>query len=94
MKHNLLLTALLSLFLTISTNAQTGTITELFGFPCGSLTQPCPDGQMPDSLLQASDGNFYGTAAANINNNRLSRGGTIFKITSSGQFTLLFVART
>jgi uncharacterized repeat protein (TIGR03803 family) len=89
-KRSLFCTALLSLFLATSADAQTGTITELFGFPCGSLTQPCPDGQMPDSLLQACDGNFYGTSAANINNNRLSRGGTIFKITSSGQFTLLY----
>jgi len=80
----------LCLFFAGSAHAQSGTITELFGFACGALAQPCPDGQMPDSLLQASDGNFYGAAAASINNNRLSRGGTIFKITPAAKFTLLF----
>jgi uncharacterized repeat protein (TIGR03803 family) len=54
------------------------TITELFGFPC-STTTGCPDGSNPGSLIQASDGNFYGTARS-----------TVYKITASGQFTLLY----
>jgi uncharacterized repeat protein (TIGR03803 family) len=90
-KRTLFLALFLGLSLVTAAHAQSsGTITELFGFPCGSASQPCPDGQMPDSLLQATDGNFFGTAAANINNNRVSQGGTIFKITPTGQFTLLF----
>jgi uncharacterized repeat protein (TIGR03803 family) len=90
MKRAAISTFLVCLFFAASVHAQSGTITELFGFPCGSGGQPCPDGQMPDSLLLGSDGAFYGSAASNINNNRVSRGGTIFKITSAGQFTLLY----
>jgi uncharacterized repeat protein (TIGR03803 family) len=55
------------------------TITELFGFPCNY--NGCPDGGSPSTLIQASDGNFYGTTA-----------NTIFKITPAGKFTLLFTA--
>lgn len=91
MKRTLFLALFLGLSLATAAHAQSsGTITELFGFPCGSASQPCPDGQMPDALLQATDANFYGTAAANISNNRVSQGGTIFKITPTGQSTLLF----
>ncbi len=58
----------------------TPTVTELFGFPC-SYTTGCPDGSAPNSLIQASDGEFYGATAT-----------TIFKITAGGKFTLLFTA--
>jgi uncharacterized repeat protein (TIGR03803 family) len=40
-------------------------------------------------MIQASDGNFYGVAQASI-----PGGGTIFKVTSSGQLTELFVFLT
>ena len=40
-------------------------------------------------MIQASDGNFYGVAQASI-----PGGGTIFKMTSSGQLTKLFVFLT
>jgi uncharacterized repeat protein (TIGR03803 family) len=53
------------------------TITELFGFPAA-------DGQDPDYLIQASDGSLYGTTYLG--------GGTVFKVTPSGQFTLLLTA--
>jgi uncharacterized repeat protein (TIGR03803 family) len=52
-------------------------LTELFGFAN-------PNGDDPDYLIQASDGNFYGTTYLG--------GGTVFKLTPSGQFTLLFAA--
>jgi uncharacterized repeat protein (TIGR03803 family) len=65
-------------------------ITELFGFPCNALTLQCADGRDPVALFQSSDGNFYGVAAVSQNINRVSRGGTVFKITAGGQFTLLF----
>jgi uncharacterized repeat protein (TIGR03803 family) len=71
-----------SLFLALSvlTVAPAGAapaITQLFGFPGA-------DGHDPDWLIQASDGNFYGTTYIG--------GGTVFKIRPSGQFTLLLTA--
>jgi len=57
----------------------TGTLTTLYSFCPGNF---CTDGEIPESeLLQASDGNFYGTT--NLG------GGTVFKITASGEFTSL-----
>ena len=47
-----------------------------------------PDGANPYAgLMQASDGNFYGTTKAGGNGNNA---GTIFKITSTGSFTSLY----
>jgi uncharacterized repeat protein (TIGR03803 family) len=47
---------------------------------------PATDGRSPKgSLLQASDGSFYGTTSAGGKNNA----GTIFKITSGGNFSVL-----
>jgi hypothetical protein len=43
-------------------HAQTGAIVQLFSFPCSAETGNCPSGTWPDVLIQASDGNFYGTA--------------------------------
>lgn len=59
----------------------TPTIRELFGFPFNSSTG-YPDGSDPNSLIQGSDGNLYGTAYL--------AGGSVFKITPAGQFTLLY----
>jgi hypothetical protein len=39
-------------------------------------------GNMPNSLIQASDGNFYGTTYLSV--------GTVFKLTPDGQFTTVF----
>lgn len=66
-------------------NAQTFSIHELFGFPCSSSTLVCPDGEGPNAIIQASDGNFYGVAGQSI-----PGGGTVFKITSSGEITELY----
>ena len=66
------------------------TITQLYAFSCNSQTLLCPDGRDPVDLFQSSDGNFYGIAAVTQNINRISRGGTIFKISSGGTFTLLY----
>jgi uncharacterized repeat protein (TIGR03803 family) len=91
---NLLAASFLALFLTVRLPAQNSepTITQLFEFVCNSKTGVCPDGKAPNSLLQSADGNFYGTTTAGgIGNNAA---GTVFKITPSGQLSLLhtFVA--
>ena len=61
-----------------------GTLTTLYNF-C-SLSS-CSDGSQPSAgLIQASDGNFYGTTYAGGANSK----GTVFKITSSGTLTTLY----
>jgi uncharacterized repeat protein (TIGR03803 family) len=61
----------------------TGTLTTLYAF----CSQPgCTDGESPGGLIQASDGNFYGSTAIGGANNE----GTIFKITPRGILTTLY----
>ena len=56
-----------------------GALTTIYTF---CLQYPCTDGSNPDAaLIQATDGNFYGTSAGG--------GGTVFKITPSGTLTTL-----
>lgn len=63
-----------------------------FSFVCsGTSTGPCPNGAVPNSLIQASDGNFYGTTAnsgTNANGQTIM-GGTVFSLAPAGKFTLL-----
>lgn len=67
-----------------------GTLTTLYGF-CSF--NACPGGNTPFAgLIQATDGNFYGTTTSGGN---LSCGsgngcGTVFKITSAGTLTTLY----
>jgi uncharacterized repeat protein (TIGR03803 family) len=69
-----------------------GSLTTLYSF----CAQPnCTDGEYPEAkLLLGSDGNFYGTtywAGANANNLLYDDGGgTVFKITPSGNLTTLY----
>jgi uncharacterized repeat protein (TIGR03803 family) len=65
------------------------TITQLFGFVCDSTGQTCPDGENPNSLIQSSDGNFYGTAPFSGSDTTTSFG-TVFKVTPSGQLTVIY----
>jgi uncharacterized repeat protein (TIGR03803 family) len=77
-----------------------GTIFEIT--PSGQLTtihafcaqSGCPDGKLPQSgLIQASDGNFYGTTeygGANTNTTAPFGGGTIFQLSPSGTLTTLY----
>jgi len=59
-----------------------GTLTTLYSF-CSAAG--CTDGQYPTGpLLQAADGNLYGTTYGGGNGN-----GTIFRITTDGAFTSL-----
>lgn len=69
----------------------TGELATLYSF-C-SQGSPCADGAEPDAeLIQATDGNFYGTTPGGGTNSF----GTVFKITPAGKLTTLysFCART
>jgi uncharacterized repeat protein (TIGR03803 family) len=65
----------------------TGALTTLYSFSCNST---CPGGYQPYSgLVQATDGNFYGTTTSG--GTGLNGGeGTIFEITPSGTLTTLY----
>jgi uncharacterized repeat protein (TIGR03803 family) len=72
-------------------DAPKATINQLFAFPCPlSQSGVCSKGYAPNVLLQASDGNFYGAAQLTTIGSSNPQGGTLFKITPTGQFTLLF----
>jgi uncharacterized repeat protein (TIGR03803 family) len=90
MKH-LLLLALSAAFGLSGTITAQNMPAQLFAFSCkGAFQQSCANGGEPFMLIQASDGNFYGTtlvSQAGISN---PQGGSIYKITPAGQFTLLF----
>jgi uncharacterized repeat protein (TIGR03803 family) len=69
-----------------------GTLTTLYSFCSQS---GCTDGSAPDgALIQATDGNFYGTTrngGTNDNDTCISGGcGTIFQITLGGTLTTLY----
>ena len=64
-----------------------GVLTPLYSF-CSQYdlkTATCVDGQVPGSLIEGSDGNFYGITSAG---GQFS-GGTVFMLTPSGTFTTL-----
>ncbi len=69
---------------TIFKMTPSGTLTSLYSF----CSQPnCTDGKTPDGvLLQAADGNFYGTTYYGGGTDS----GTVFVITPSGSFTSLY----
>jgi uncharacterized repeat protein (TIGR03803 family) len=60
-----------------------GALTTLYNF-C-SQRPGCADGAAPVGLIQATDGNFYGSASSGA-----IGGGTVFKITPSGTLTTLY----
>jgi uncharacterized repeat protein (TIGR03803 family) len=86
-------TLVLGLSLAVTARAQSsGTINQLFAFTCttGTRSDTCPQGARPDIILQASDGNFYGAAQVTDEGVSDPQGGTLFKLTPSGEFTKLF----
>jgi uncharacterized repeat protein (TIGR03803 family) len=65
---------------------RSGALTTLYTF-CSRTD--CADGKFPNGLIQASDGNFYGTTAeGGVNAN--GGDGTVFKITPGGKLTTLY----
>lgn len=61
-----------------------GTLTTLYSF-CSQIN--CADGSNPSAtLVQASDGNLYGTT----NSDGVNFAGTVFRITPAGQLTTLY----
>jgi uncharacterized repeat protein (TIGR03803 family) len=60
-----------------------GVLTSIYSF-CSQAN--CADGSSPNGILQATDGNFYGTTMTGGASSR----GTIFKLTPQGAFTLLY----
>ncbi len=72
---------------TFFTITPTGTLTILYNF-CS--LKNCTDGAYPNGLVQAADGDFYGTTNSGGTNICDNYGcGTIFKITPTGQLTTL-----
>lgn len=61
-----------------------GTLTTLHSF-CAGTGGSCSDGELPNPIIQASTGVFYGTAYYGGTNNV----GTVFSLTSSGTLTVL-----
>ena len=62
--------------------APAGKLTTIYSF-CSQTK--CTDGESPSGLMQATDGNFYGTAAAGTN-----KEGTVFELTTGGALTTLY----
>jgi uncharacterized repeat protein (TIGR03803 family) len=61
-----------------------GTVTTLHSFPGP------PDGAFPSgTLVQAVDGNFYGTTSAGASTNMPLPSGTVFRVTPAGAVTIL-----
>jgi uncharacterized repeat protein (TIGR03803 family) len=68
-----------------------GALTTLYSF-CSQVdpvTKNCLDGEIPDGLIEANDGNFYGTTFEGGANSFVPAG-TIFKITPGGVLTTLY----
>jgi len=64
---------------------------QLFGFFCqgSGQSESCPDGARPDSIIRASDGNFYGFAEVSREDTSNPQGGTLFRLTPAGQISIL-----
>jgi uncharacterized repeat protein (TIGR03803 family) len=67
-----------------------GQFTTLYTFVCTNGEGDCPDGQAPNGLIQASDGNLYGTTVLDGGAHGGSAGGTIFQVTTTGALTTLY----
>jgi uncharacterized repeat protein (TIGR03803 family) len=70
---------------TVFKMTQGGVLTTLHSF-CSRSN--CSDGEVPDGLVQATDGNFYGSTAGGGANGYSY--GTLFEITPAGKFKVLY----
>ncbi|MGD0569390.1 MAG: choice-of-anchor tandem repeat GloVer-containing protein [Candidatus Sulfotelmatobacter sp.] len=61
-----------------------GKLTTLYSF-CKQTN--CADGDYPNGLVQARDGNFYGTTSGNV---AAGPWGTVFEITPKGELTTIY----
>jgi uncharacterized repeat protein (TIGR03803 family) len=68
---------------TVYRMTRAGKLTTIYTF---CPTSPCNDGGYPIGLMQASNGNFYGVAS----NYGVGNNGTIFEISRSGVFKILY----
>jgi uncharacterized repeat protein (TIGR03803 family) len=66
-----------------------GVLTTLYSF-CRQGAALCPDGYGAGALVQAANGDLYGTTSNGGVNSGGASGGTIFKITPSGTLTTLY----
>lgn len=96
MKAKLALTVLFTLLITLlagSAFAASAQFSALYTFTCtGSQFErsgPCPQGGRPDSLIQGSDGNFYGAAQVSMEGTSAPNGGTVFSLTPTGTLKVL-----
>jgi uncharacterized repeat protein (TIGR03803 family) len=64
-----------------------GEFTQLYSFCPNS---GCADGRIPNGIVEGPDGNFYGTARAGGGGNVNGGAGTIFSISPTGQFKVLY----
>src|SRR5580693_970256 len=72
---------------TIFKLSPSGALTTIYSFCSHStISVSCTDGQGPNALVKATNGNFYGATYAGGANGD----GTIFEITSSGKLTTLY----
>ena len=85
--------AILLTLLAVALHAAGQQPTPVHTFTCnGSAflrSGPCSNGGRPDSVLQGSDGNFYGSAQVSMEGSSTPTGGTVFSLTPAGKFTLL-----
>jgi uncharacterized repeat protein (TIGR03803 family) len=67
-------------------------LTAVHTFVCKNPqdTGPCPLGGGATSLIQGSDGNFYGTAERTGEGGNAPAGGLVYSLTASGTFTKLY----
>jgi uncharacterized repeat protein (TIGR03803 family) len=77
----------LSLVTAASAQSSKANVSVLFSFPCDQ-SGTCPDGYFPVSLIEGIDGNFYGVAVGG--GTGMNAQGTVYKITPSGQFSVLY----
>jgi uncharacterized repeat protein (TIGR03803 family) len=74
-------------FGTIFSPSGTNTVTTLYTF-CSQVN--CPDGGYPNGLIQAVNGNFYGTTSVGGSSKKYEIYGTIFGMAPNGTFKTLY----